>query len=152
MSKTPWNPLLQRSRLRQAAAVGLAVVIVAACASGPRPRSITPEEEARCAGVSDSLSKYISADALPLAHLEGTPRTLPVPASIRPGDSVAIDFVVRPNGIADTSTVIITGESDPRFIRSAIQFAMESRFAPARISGCNVLSRYNVVVKGRPKR
>ena len=149
MSARIWNPLIQR--LRRAPAVGVAAVIVSACASGPKPLSITPEEEARCAGVSDSVSKYISEDALPLAHLEGTPRTLPVPASIRPGDSVAVDFVVRPDGMADTSTVIITGASDPQFARSAIQFATESRFTPARISGCNVLSRYNVVVKGRPR-
>ena len=122
-----------------------------ACASAPKTVRIAPQDE-RCVAVSDSLSKYISGDALPLAHLEGNPRTLPMPRSIQPGDSVEVDFVVLPSGVADTSTVSIVGADDPQFARSAIQFAAESRFSPAQISGCNVVSRYNLVVKSRQSR
>jgi hypothetical protein len=102
--------------------------------------------------VSDSLSKYISGDALPLAHLDGNPRTLPVPPTIQPGDSVEVDFVVLPTGVADTSSVTIVGANDPQFARSAMQFAAESRFSPASVSGCNVLSRYNLVIRPRQGR
>jgi hypothetical protein len=124
---------------------------IVACASGPRPFQIAPQDP-RCAAVSDTLSKYISTDALPLAHLDGNPRTLPTPRAIQPGDSVEVDFVVMPSGLADTSSVAIIGESDPEFARGAIQFATESRFTPAQISGCNVLSRYNIVVRPRQGR
>jgi hypothetical protein len=126
----------------------LLVAVAIACASGPKP-AIAPAEDARCMALSDSLSKYISADALPAAHIVGTPRTLPTPANMRPGDSVAVDFVVRPDGVADTSSVQITGAGDPQFVRSALLFATQSRFIPARVSGCNVLSRYNLVVRSR---
>jgi len=68
---------------------------------------------------------------------------------MQPGDSVAVEFVVQPNGLADTSSVQIIGASDPQFIRSAMLFASQSRFTPARVSGCNVVSRYNLVVKSR---
>jgi hypothetical protein len=130
---------------------GCLVASLMACASSaPRPLAMTSEEQLRCAGVSDSVSKYVSEDALPLAHLVGSPRTLPVPASIRPGDSVAVDFVVGQDGVADTSTVVIVGADDPQFARSAMQFATGSRFTPARISNCYVLSRYNLIVKARP--
>jgi hypothetical protein len=122
-----------------------------ACASGPRPLRIAPQDP-RCAAVSDSLSKYISTDALPLAHLEGNARTLPMPRAIQPGDSVEVDFVVMPSGLVDTSTVAIVGNSDPEFARGAIQFATESRFTPAQISGCSVLSRYSLVVSPRQGR
>lgn len=122
-----------------------------ACASSGRPRGISAGQDPQCAAISDSVSKYVSGDALPLAHLEGSPRTLPVPASIRPGDSVVVDFVVNPDGLADTASIVITGPSDPQFAWSALQFATESRFMPARVSNCYVLSRYNLVVKARPR-
>jgi hypothetical protein len=124
-----------------------------ACASSSatRPRPIARVQDPQCAAASDSVSKYVSEDALPLAHLEGSPRTLPVPAAIQPGDSVVVDFVVRPDGLADTTSVIITGPSDPQFERSAMMFVTESQFTPARIANCYVLSRYNLVVKGRPR-
>jgi hypothetical protein len=133
-----------RCALRRA----LIAMVASACASGPRPTPLAPLDP-RCAAVSDSLSKYISADALPLAHLDGNPRTLPMPRAMQPGDSVEVDFVVLPTGVADTSTVSIIGDDDPRFVRSAVQFAAESRFTPAQVSGCNVLSRYNLIVKPR---
>ncbi|GAC1411753.1 MAG: hypothetical protein NVSMB53_07900 [Gemmatimonadaceae bacterium] len=85
---------------------------------------------------------------MPFAHIIGTPRTLPVLAEM-PADSVAVEFIVRPDGIADTSSVEITGANDPQFVRSVMLFATQSRFSPAQISGCNVLSRYNLIVKPR---
>jgi hypothetical protein len=136
--------------VKSVSAFGLAAVLCA-CASGQRAAQIAPQDE-RCVAVSDSLSKYISEDALPLAHLEGNPRTLPVPRLIQPGDSIQVDFVVLPSGLADTGTVSIVGADDPQFTRSAIQFAAESRFSPGRVSGCNVVSRYNLVVKPRQGR
>jgi hypothetical protein len=109
-------------------------------------------QDPRCAAVSDTLSKYISADALPVAHLEGSPRSLPVPRGIQPGDTVEVDFVVMPNGLADTSSVAIIGDSDPDFARGAIQFATGSRFTPAQVEGCSVLSHYSLVVGPRQGR
>jgi hypothetical protein len=144
----PWRELRgARDPLNNSLVVCVAL-IAGACASGPRPAPIPLAEALRCAGLSDSVSKYVSEDALPFAHLVGTPRTLPVPATM-PADSVAVEFVVRPDGVADTSSVQITGASDPQFVRSVMLFATQSRFTPAQVSGCNVLSRYNLIVKPR---
>lgn len=142
---TPSTTALRR--LRSSSVLAL-LAVMSACASGSRAPQLAPPDP-RCAAVSDSLSKYISTDALPLAHLEGNPRTLPVPPAMKPGDSVEVDFVVLPTGVADTSTVSIVGDTDAQFARSALQFATESRFSPAQISGCSVLSRYNLIVKPR---
>jgi hypothetical protein len=122
-------------------------VTLFACASGSRRVSLPPAEAARCASVQDTLSKYISTDALPFAHMIGTPRVLPAPPALRRGDSIAVDFVVRPDGLADPSSVDIAGSNDPGFVRSVLRFVTESRFIPARVSGCDVLSRYNLVIK-----
>jgi hypothetical protein len=122
-------------------------VTLFACASGSRRVALPPAEAARCASVQDTLSKYISTDALPFAHLIGTPRVLPAPPALRRGDSIAVEFVVRPDGLADPSSVDIAGSNDPGFARSVLQFVTESRFIPARVSGCDVLSRYNLVIK-----
>lgn len=120
-----------------------ATLAFSACASAPRPIAVSPA----CAAMSDSLSKYVSADALPFAHLIGTPRVLPVPPALRPGDSIAVEFVVRPDGLADPSSVVITGSSDQGFARNVLRFVTESRFMPATVTGCNVLSKYNLVIK-----
>jgi hypothetical protein len=120
-----------------------ATVTLFACASAPRPAAVAPE----CAAASDSLSKYVSVDALPFAHLIGTPRVLPVPPSLRRGDSIAVEFVVRPDGLADPSTVEIIGSNDQGFARQVLRFVTESRFIPERVMGCNVLSKYNLVIK-----
>ncbi|MFL5600589.1 MAG: hypothetical protein ACJ78I_09355, partial [Gemmatimonadaceae bacterium] len=68
------------------------LLICAACASGGRQGQTVSPEQARCAAVSDSISKYVSTDALPFAHLVGNPRRLPSTATIRPGDSVVVEF------------------------------------------------------------
>jgi hypothetical protein len=124
----------------------------AACARNPRA-GMLPEPTGRCADLADTVSKYVSQDALPLAHLVGNPARLPrVSAALGPGDSVYVEFVVRPNGMADTSTVQIFGPSDPEFARGVAAFAIQSRFKPAEAEGCSVLSKYNLVVRaGRAK-
>ncbi|MGH7650752.1 MAG: hypothetical protein ACREMS_02815 [Gemmatimonadaceae bacterium] len=128
--------------------VSFLVVVGAACAS--RAPSLAPSPEAeRCFAISDSLSKYVSVDALPMAHLAGN-RTLPrSPGSLGAGDSVYVEFPVRPDGIADTTALVVTGASDPEFLRSVSTFATEARFVPAQIDGCNVISRYNLTVRPR---
>jgi hypothetical protein len=118
-----------------------------ACSRGPRPVTVSSLEQARCMGVSDSLSRYVSADALPFAHLAGTPRVLPAPPALRRGDSITVEFLVLPTGLADPTTLEIVGTTDPGFTRSVQQLLAKSSFLPGRVSGCNVLSRYNLVVK-----
>ena len=119
------------------------------CAAGRRAAAIPSAEQERCSAIADSLSKYISEDALPFAQVAGNARTLPAPSGMRPGDSVAVEFVVFPNGTADTSSVQIMGPSGPDFLRRTVEFATRTRFTPAQVSGCNVMSRYNLVVKSR---
>jgi hypothetical protein len=127
--------------------LGLFGVSLGACSRGPRPVTVSSLEQARCMGVSDSLSRYVSADALPFAHLSGTPRVLPAPPALRRGDSITVEFLVQATGLADPSTLEIFGTRDPGFTRSVQKLLAESTFLPGRVLGCNVLSRYNLVVK-----
>jgi hypothetical protein len=121
--------------------------VVEACAGRSPSVAVAPAEAVRCAAASDSLSKYVSQDALPLAHIIGTPLLPRSPAALASGDSVYVEFVVRPNGVADPATLQITGVSDPDFVRSVNAFAAQSRFSPAQMQGCSVVSKYNLVVK-----
>ena len=125
------------------------VLTAVACARGPQAVAVSPAGDERCSAIADSLSKYISEDALPFAHLVGNPRELPAPSKLQPGDSIAVEFVVLPSGIADTSSIQILGANDPDFLKRATTFASRSRFTPAQVSGCNVMSRYDVIVKSR---
>jgi len=127
----------------------LAAAAMFGCASRNTRVLTTPETE-RCADLADTLSKYVSQDALPLAHIVGNPLLPRVPLALGPGDSVYVEFLVRPDGLADTSSVQITGANDPEFARSVAAFAVQSRFMPAQSQGCTVPSRYNLVVKSGP--
>ena len=126
--------------------LAISSLAIAACASRPRGPALITEP---CAALADTVSKYVSVDALPLAHIVGTPRLLRTPAMLGPGDSAYVEFLVRPDGLADTSTVLVSGASDPEFVRSAVAFAAESRFIPAQAQGCPMMSKYNLVLKSR---
>ena len=126
--------------------LAISTLATAACASGARGPTLVTEP---CAALADSVSKYVSVDALPLAHIVGNPRLPRTPAMLGPGDSAYVEFLVRPDGLADTSTVLVSGASDPEFLRGAVAFAAESRFVPAQAQGCPLMSKYNLVVKSR---
>ena len=126
--------------------VAAVAFVAAACAGRSNSSDVAMVQDPRCAAVDDSISKYVSADALPVAQLIGY-ESLRAPSTVRGGDSVSVDFVVFPNGVADTSSVEVLGASDPQFVRSAVSFAARHRFAPAQVSGCNVISRYSVVMR-----
>jgi hypothetical protein len=125
--------------------VAIPALAIAACASGTRGPALTMTEP--CAALADTVSKYVSVDALPLAHIVGTPRLPSTPAVLGPGDSAYAEFLVRPDGVADTTTVLVSGTTDREFARSAVAFAADSRFVPAQLQGCPMLSRYDLVVK-----
>jgi hypothetical protein len=131
--------------LRRWLTVG-AVLMALACAGRSNTSDVAFVQDPRCAAVGDSISKYVSEDALPTAQLVGDD-PLPQPAGGHPGDSVAVDFVVFPNGVADTSSVEVVGASDAQFVRNAVRFAARHRFAPAQVAGCNVISRYSVIMR-----
>jgi hypothetical protein len=126
--------------------LAISALAIVACASRPRGPGLVSEP---CAALADSVSKYVSVDALPLAHIIGNPQLPRTPAMLGPGDSAYVEFLVRPDGLADTSTVLVSGASDPEFLRSAVAFAADSRFMPAQAQGCPMMSKYNLVVKSR---
>ena len=126
--------------------LAISALSIVACASRTRGPSLVTEP---CAALADSVSKYVSVDALPLAHIVGNPRLPRPPAVLGPGDSAYVEFLVRPDGLADIGTVLVSGVSDPEFLRSAVAFAAESRFVPAQAQGCPMMSKYNLVIKSR---
>jgi hypothetical protein len=127
--------------------IAISALAISACASRPSGSGLALPEP--CAALADTVSKYVSMDALPLAHIVGSPRLPRTPAMLGPGDSAYVEFLVRPDGLADPSSVVVTGASDPEFLRSAVAFAAESRFVPAQSQGCPMMSRYDLVVKSR---
>jgi len=126
-----------------AAAAGM---VGLACAGRSNQSNVPLVQDARCSAIADNLAKYVSEDALPAAKLVGDESLRP-PAVLGAADSVEVDFVVLPNGVADTSSVVVTGASDARFVRNAVRFAAENRFTPAQVSGCSVVSRYSVIIR-----
>jgi hypothetical protein len=125
--------------------VALGTLGTLGCAGRSNAGDVAMVQDPRCAAVDDSISKYVSEDALPAAQLIGDD-AIRLPLS-GPADSVSVDFVVLPNGVADTSSVEIIGASDPRLRRTAVTFAARHRFTPAQVSGCNVISRYSLVTR-----
>ena len=123
-----------------------AVAVAVACAGQSNRSNVPLVQDARCSAVADTLAKYVSEDALPAAQLVGDESLRP-PGGLGSADSIEVEFVVFPNGVADTSSVVVTGVSDAQFMRSAVRFAAQNRFTPAQVSGCSVVSRYSVVMR-----
>ena len=123
-----------------------AVAVAVACAGQSNQSNVPLAQDARCSAVADTLAKYVSEDALPAAQLVGDESLRP-PGGLGSADSIEVEFVVFPNGVADTSSVVVTGVSDAQFMRSAVRFAAQNRFTPAQVSGCSVVSRYSVVMR-----
>ena len=125
----------------------VATLGVAACggraAAPPAPLQV----DARCAAVSDTLSKYVSSDALPEATFGGDTRALRSAAPVRPGQPISVSLLVRPDGTADPAFTEIAGASDPAFDRAVVAFAQSNRFVPGQVNGCNVLSRYTLILR-----
>jgi hypothetical protein len=128
------------------AAAGTALLAGACAFRGPAAPPVSPLSE-RCYALSDSLSKYVSSDALPPARLAANVALPRTPSTLQSGDSVFVEFPVTPDGIADTTAMVITGTSDPDFMRGAAEFAARSRFTPAQMDGCSVISKYTLVLR-----
>lgn len=139
---TPGIQIDVRSVLLFVAALSLA------CAKQQLPpiAQLSPEREARCRAVSDSIFANVPPEKLPDA---GRPKSRPqvahVPQSVPPGVPVRVAFLVRPDGAADTSTVFITGTDDARYRRDAMKMVSQVRFTPAEVDGCPVWSHVEVV-------
>ena len=135
--------MIKAAIVRYGVPAGLAFLAIA-CAGRTNANDVAIVQDPRCAAVGDSISKYVSEDALPSAQLIGD-EAMRLPDNR--GESVSVDFVVFPNGVADTSSVQVIGANDPQLRRSAVRFAASHRFAPAQVSGCSVISRYSVVTR-----
>ena len=123
--------------------IGLSFLAAAACSRAPKPVAAIPLDP-RCAAISDTLSKYVSSDALPPATFTGDTRDL---RSRAPATAVSVDFVVRPDGTADPTTVDVIGDTNSGFDQAVAQFAASNRFVPGQASGCSVLSRFTLVLR-----
>jgi hypothetical protein len=116
-----------------------------ACASGPRRPAVVAIEP-RCAALADTVSKYVSSDALPQARLAEGSRPLRAPASLSAGQTILVEFVVSPIGTADPATIAIVGSGDAGFRRDVQTFATTGRFVPGQLDGCPTLSRFTVTL------
>jgi hypothetical protein len=131
-------------------ALPFVVALSLACAKQQVPpvAQLSPEREARCRAVSDSIFANVPPEQLPTTRplKERPPRVvLRVPESVPVLVPVRVAFLVRPDGTADTLTVAITGTDDSRFKRDAMKFVSRLTLAPAEVDGCPVWSREAIV-------
>jgi len=128
------------------AAFPLLVVLSIACAGqqqGAPVAKLSPQHEARCRELADSVLANVPREKLPRAARESAPVVVrrvvsatPPPPSVR----VRIAFLVRPDGSGDPTTITITGADEARFKRNAIEIVSRISLAPATIDGCPVWS------------
>jgi hypothetical protein len=135
--------------MRSALAFVAALSLACAKQQVPPVAQLSPEREARCRAVSDSIFANVPPEQLPTTRpLKGRPPRvgLRVPESVPVMVPVRIAFLVRPDGTADTMTVAITGTEDSRFKRDAMKLVSHVTHTPAEIDGCPVWSREAIVV------
>ena len=119
------------------------ILVAAGCSSSPAPVAAIPVDP-RCEAISDTLAKYVSSDALPPATYSGETAGLKKEA---PATVVSVDFLVGPDGRADPSTVEVIGGSSSSYDQAVAAFAAKNRFVPGQVNGCNVESRFTLVLR-----
>lgn len=128
----------------------LVIPLCTACAGQQHPSvaQLSPDSEARCRAVADSVLANVPREELPRAQRESSPVPVGrVVSATRPPPSVRlrIAFLVRPDGSADTATVKIRGSSDARFRRDAMATVSRVSLTPAKVDGCPVWSRAEII-------
>ncbi|MFN2566643.1 MAG: hypothetical protein ABR499_16725 [Gemmatimonadaceae bacterium] len=57
-------------------------------------------------------------------------------------------FIVRPDGSADTASVVIEGTSDPEYRPAMVRVLARQRFAAPTVHGCPAWRRGDIVILG----
>ena len=107
-------------------------------------QQLSPERQARCTALSDSILANVPLAALPETRPRGRPT-----AFVRPPTNLAgpmrIEFLVRPDGWGDTSTVTVSGTENARVRRDAVDFARKNRMMVPLVGDCPTWSRATIV-------
>jgi hypothetical protein len=113
-------------------------------AAAPAP---APVLDARCIALNDSVFATLPPEVLPNAKLHGEPPRIPPPISAAQRHTpVTFTYLVRPDGVSDTSTVSITGTENKRFRDLVVRYARRNQMAPAESDGCPVWSKVSVTM------
>ena len=132
------------------------LLLSAACAGASKAPSppaatalVSASDSARCAGVTDSLLA-LPPEQLPLARPVGRPRPPRPPRDAVGGVPVWTRFIVRPDGTADTATVLVEGTQDLNYRRAMVRLLTRERFEVPTVQGCLVWGRGDIMVVGIP--
>ena len=129
-----------------------ATVVIFGLACGGRPQqaalqSALPVLDARCMALNDSVFATLPPEVLPEAKLHGEPPKIPPPISAaQRGVPLSFTYLVRPDGVSDTSTVVVTGTQNKRFRDLVVRYARRNQMAPAESDGCPVWSKVSVKI------
>jgi hypothetical protein len=126
------------------------VLFVVACGGRPRQLAVqplSPERQARCTAINDSIFANVEAEQLPEAKIAGQRPSIRVPqSSVRSHTPVHFFYLVRADGTSDTSTVRIDGTESAAFRDDVVRYARRNQMAPAQIDGCQVWSKVSVTI------
>ena len=121
-----------------------------ACGGGPQQAAApapAPVLDARCIALNDSVFATLPPEVLPNAKLRGEPPRIPPPISAAQRHTpVTFTYLVRPDGVSDTSTVSVTGTENKRFRDLVVRYAQRNQMAPAESDGCPVWSKVSVTM------
>ena len=115
-----------------------------ACAHA-KPAPITAEYSARCAVVHDSMFATVLPESLPPARSRGP--VMGLARFVHPGETVDLQFLVRPDGSVDTGSVSVAGIANAvQTRRYVVQQLGRRTYAPAELAGRPLWSRVDMSI------
>ena len=120
----------------------------------PAIASIRSELVGKRAGINQSRpeqSVFSDADVDQLPEIRGT-LSPEYPEHLRRagiGGQVVLEYVILPNGRADSASVRVIASTEPAFTRSVIKAVLGAGFKPARRSGATVAVRVRQTIRFR---
>ena len=126
----------------------LLVLLSTACAGSRRQEPMEPqlsaEQQAHCTALADSILANVAREDLPEARPRGRPSRVRPPTNLT--GPMRIEYLVRPDGWGDTSTVVVTGTDNARLRRDAVELARKDRMVVPLVNGCPGWSRVAIVI------
>jgi hypothetical protein len=134
--------------VRTVLSIVVATLCVACAKQQPAVQQLSPQRQARCAAITDSVFANVPPEKLPgMLPSQSRPKApLRIPRSVPVGQPVSVLFLVKPDGSGDTTLVTITGTDEARFRRDAIDYVSRNRFRPAEVEGCPIWSRGDITI------
>ena len=123
----------------------VALVVAAAALPAQGPTFLVSRSADRlfiCSILADSIPSSVGRAQLPAAKPRGELTLIRTPIDAELGRLIHSSVLIRPDGSADTTTIVVIGTADSAYLRDFTRTMARIPFVAPMVNGCAVWGRY----------